>query len=174
MRELVLTLTLAMGLVPVQMCGYRRAGSVPHWPSHIRTIAIPPFQNTSMHYRVEQRFTQAVMAEFIRRGRHLRITATPEDADAVLNGNIRSVALSGALLDEAGRVRLYQVTISVAVTVRDRSTNRLLFDNPNLVFRGEYELPEGPETLFDEEGPAVERIAREFARSLVTTILRGL
>ncbi|HXF05513.1 MAG TPA: LptE family protein [Blastocatellia bacterium] len=174
MREVALTLALAIVILPGEMCGYRRAGSATRLPSHIRTIAIPPFQNASLHYRVEQRFTQAVIAEVLRRGRRLRITAHPQDADAVLSGTIRSVALSGALLDEAGRIRVYQVTISVAVTLRDRSTNRVLFDNQNLVFRGEFELPEGPESLFDEEGPAVDRIAREFARSLVSTILSGL
>jgi outer membrane lipopolysaccharide assembly protein LptE/RlpB len=172
MREATCFLSaLVAGLLTVS-CGYRVAGTA-GLPKHIRTIAIPAFQNTSLQFRVEQRFTRAVMDEFLRRGRRIRITSNPEGADAVLTGNIRSFSQGGGLLDATGRVRVYQVTITIGVTLRDQTANKVLFDNQNFVFRGEYELPEGPESLYDEEGPAVDRIAREFARSLVTTILQG-
>ncbi len=152
-------------------CGYRRARM--SLPDHIRTLAIPAFRNTSVHYRVEQRFTQAVMEEFLRRARHVRITSDPQHADAVLLGDIRSLAYRGVVLDETGRVRVYEITVVVGVTVRDLVRQRILFDQPRFVFRGEYEIPEGPESLFLEEGPALDRIAREFARSLVSLILSG-
>ncbi len=152
-------------------CGYRRASV--SLPGHIRTLAIPAFQNTSLQYRVEHRFTQAVMEEFLHRTRRIRITSDPQQADAVLLGNIRSFAHRGVVLDETGRVRVYEIAITVGVTLRDLTRNVILFDQPHFVFRGEYEIPEGPESLFAEEGPALDRIAREFARSLVSLILFG-
>ncbi|GBC80993.1 LPS-assembly lipoprotein LptE [bacterium HR10] len=152
-------------------CGYRRASV--SLPGHIRTLAIPAFQNTSLQYRVEHRFTQAVMEEFLRRTRRVRITSDPQQADAVLLGNIRSLTHRGVVLDETGRVRVYEIAITVGVTLRDLTRNVILFDHPRFVFRGEYEIPEGPESLFAEEGPALDRIAREFARSLVSLILFG-
>jgi len=174
MRQASVICVLLIFALPAAPCGYRRAGTGASLPRHIRTIAIPAFQNASLQYRVEQRFTHAVIEEFLRRGRRMKITSDPTGADALLTGNIRSFSLGGVLLDETGRVRVYQITIAVAVTLRDQTTNQVLFDNQNYVFRGEYELPEGPESLFDEEGAAVARIARQFARSLVSTILEGL
>ncbi len=152
-------------------CGYRRA----RWslPTHIRTLAIPAFHNTSLQYRVEHRFTQAVIEEFLRRTRGLHITSDPQQADAVLIGNIRALTSRGVVLDEMGRVRVYEIAVIIGVTVRDLTRNVILLDIPRFVFRGEYEIPEGPESLFAEEGPALDRIAREFARSLVSLLLFG-
>ena len=51
--------------------------------------------------------------------------------------------------------------------------NKVIFDNQNYIFRGEYEISGDPKSFFNEEGPATDRLAREFARSLVTTIWEG-
>ncbi len=167
---------LACGLLSLLLltgpCGYRRAR--PSLPHHIHTLAIPVFQNTSRYYRLEHRLTQAVMEEFLRRARHVRIVSDPRQADAVLLGDIRALTSRGVLLDEAGRVRVYEIAITVGITLRDLTRQTILFEHPRFVFRGEYEIPESPESLFAEEGPALERIAREFARSLVSLILFGL
>lgn len=166
---LLAVLSLAAG-----PCGYRRAGTGVSLPEHIHTIAVPAFQNASLRFRVEQRFTQAVMDEILKRGRRLTVTSEPQGADAVLSGNIKSFNVAGVLLDDAGRTRVFQITITIGVTLRDQKTNQVLFDQPNFTFRGEYELPEEPASLFNEEDPAVDRIAREFAQSLISTILEGL
>ncbi len=168
--------TLACGLLSLLLltgpCGYRRARL--SLPGHIHTLAIPAFQNTSRHYRVEHRFTQAVMEEFLRRARHVRIVSDPQQADAVLLGDIRSLTSRGVILDETGRVRVYEIAVTVSVVLRDLTRQTILFEHPRFVFRGEYEIPESPESLFAEEGPALDRVAREFARSLVSLILFGL
>jgi hypothetical protein len=155
-------------------CGYRRAGTGESLPAHIHSIAVPAFQNTSLRYKVEQRFTQAVMEEILKRGRRLTVTSEPQRADAVLNGKIKGFTVAGVLLDNSGRTRVFQITITIGVALRDQKTQQVLFDQPNFVFRGEYELAEDPASLFNEEDPAVDRIAREFAQSLVSTILEGL
>ncbi|MEJ7708880.1 MAG: hypothetical protein WKF84_03265 [Pyrinomonadaceae bacterium] len=38
-------------------------------PQHIRTVAVPAFQNTALRYRIETQFTEAMINEVIRRGR---------------------------------------------------------------------------------------------------------
>jgi hypothetical protein len=68
---------------------------------------------------------------------------------------------------------VFEVTIIAGVTVRDQTKNKVIFDNQNYVFRGEYEVSGDPQTFFSEEGAAVERIARDFAKSVLTTILEG-
>jgi len=44
------------------------------------------------------------------------------------------------LLDDRGRARIFEVTIVAAVTIRDQVENRVIYDNQNYVFRGEFEF----------------------------------
>lgn len=142
-------------------------------PSHIRTIAVPAFQNQALRYRIETRFTDSVMNEIIRRGKGLRVQSEPEGADAVVDGVIKSFGFGGVLLDTRGRARIFEVTVVAAVTVRDRVRNRVLYDNQNFVFRGEFEFTDDPRSFFNEEDPAIERMSRTFAESLVSTLVNG-
>ncbi len=145
-------------------------------PKEIKTIAVPAFQFEArgLRYRVESRFTEAVSKEIIRRGRGLKVQGTREGADAVIEGNIRDFNFSGVLLDREGRARVYEVTITSAVTIRDLKTNRILYDNQNFIFRDSFEFSEDPRSFFNEEDPAVERMARAFAESVVSTIVNGM
>ena len=144
-------------------------------PPHIKTVAVPAFQlgPEGLRFKVEQRFTQAVMNELIRRGHGLRVQSEREGADAVIDGVIKSFTFSGVLLDDKGRARIFEVTITAAVTVRDQHENRVLYDNQNFVFRGEFEFANDPRNFFNEEDPAVMRMARSFAESIVSTLVNG-
>ena len=143
-------------------------------PRHIRTVAVPAFQNTALRFKIEHRFTDAVMNELIRRGRGLRVQSERKGADAVVDGVVKSFEFGGVLLDDRGRARIFEVTIRVAVTVRDQVENRVLYDNQNYVFRGEFEFANDPRTFFNEEDPAVQRMARNFAESIVSTLTNAI
>lgn len=145
-------------------------------PDHIKTVAVPSFQFEARgaRYRVAGRFTDAVMREVIKRGRGLKVQGTREDADAAIEGTIRDFSFSGVLLDRAGRARVYEVSITSAVTVIDLKNNKILYDNQNFVFRDSFEFSEDPRSFFNEEDPAVERMARAFAESVVSTITNGI
>jgi hypothetical protein len=174
---------VAAGMMIVLMaCGFtecyrpvgRSGDGAGGWlPGHIRTIGVPPFQNPSLRFKVEQRFTGAVIDEILRRSRSFNVISTEEGADAVMRGTIRSFNLRPTLLDDFGRARLFEVTVTIGLTIRDQTRNKVIYDNPNYIFRSEYEISGDPQTFFTEEGPAVERLARDFARSLMTTLLEG-
>ena len=156
------------------VCGYKQAGKGKSLPANIKTIAVPVFQNSSLKYRVEQRFTQAVADEILKRARALKITTNTDEADAVLNGDIRSFRASGTILDQRGRTRVWNVRIIISVTLRDQRTRKILFQDPRMTFEGEYELSDDPESFFNEENAAVDRIAKDFAQTILSTILEGL
>ncbi len=173
-RELQLILWCAAVLLTSSYTEcYKPAGRGEALPKHIRTLAVPPFQNPSLRFRVEQRFTSAVIDEALRRARSLRVVSAPEGADAVLLGTIKSFNFRPVVLDDFGRGRYFEITIIAGVTVRDQTKNKVLFDNQNYVFRGEYEVSGDPRTFFNEEGPALDRLARDFARSVLAAILEG-
>src|SRR5262245_6591196 len=164
---------LAMSII-VDVCGYKPAGKGKSLPANIKTIAVPVFQNTSLKYRVEQRFTQAVIEEILKRARALRVVSNPDDADAVLNGEIRGFRAAGSILDDHGRTIVWDVSIVINVAVHDLKTHKIIFQNPRMIFNGEYELSDDPQSFFNEENPAVDRIARDFAQTIVSTIMEGL
>jgi hypothetical protein len=145
-------------------------------PANIKKVAVPAFQFEAkgLRYRVETRFTEAVSREIIRRGRGLKVQGTRDGADAVVEGTIRDFNFSGVLLDREGRARVYEVTITSAVTVRDLKSNKILYDNQNFIFRDSFEFSSDPRSFFNEEDPAVERMARAFAESVVSTIVNGM
>ncbi len=145
-------------------------------PKGIKTVAVSAFQFEArgMRYRVESRFTEAVAREIIRRGNGLKVQGRTEGADAAVEGTIRDFSFTGVLLDREGRARVYEVTIVSAVTVRDLKQNKILYDNQNLIFRDSYEFSEDPRSFFNEEDPAVERMARAFSESVVSTIVNAM
>ena len=152
---------------------YKQAGKGDALPQHIKTLAIPAFQNPSLRFKVEQRFTAAMIDEVLRRQRTLQVVAKAEGADAVMLGTIKQFAYRGVLLDDYGRARVFEITVVAGITVKDQTKNKVIFDNQNYVFKTEYEITGDPNSFFNEEGPAVNRLARDFAKSVLTTILEG-
>src|SRR3982751_7065625 len=145
-------------------------------PARIKTVAVPAFQmeSSALRYKIESRFTEAVMRELVHRGRGLRVQGQREGADAVIEGVIKKFYFGGVLLDDKGRARIYEVTIEAAVTVRDQQENRVLYDNQNFVFRGEYEFGSDPRSFYNEEDPAILRMSRNFAESIVSTLINAV
>ncbi len=145
-------------------------------PKNIKTVAVPAFQfePKGLRYRVESRFTDAVSREIIRRGNGLKVQGSRTGADAVLEGTIRDFSFSGVLLDSEGRARVYEVTIVTAVTIRDLKEDKILYDNQNFIFRDSFEFSSDPRSFFNEEDPAVERMARAFAESAVSAFINGI
>ncbi len=145
-------------------------------PKNIKVVAVPAFQFEAkgLRYRVESRFTEAVGREIIRRGNGLKVQSSRSGADAVLEGTIRDFSFAGVLLDSTGRARVYEVTIVVAVTIRDLREGKILYDNQNFTFRDSFEFSSDPRSFFNEEDPAVERMAKAFAESAVSAFVNGM
>ena len=166
----------ALAVVVLTASGFRecyKAVKKSGLPKHVGTVAVPPFQNQALRYKIESRFTDAVAQELIRRGRGLKVQSRREGADVVVDGVIKEFYFGGVLLDDRGRARIFEVTVVGAVTLRDQTNNRVLYDNQNYVYKGEFEFANDPRTFFNEEDPAVMRIARKFAEDLVSTLVNG-
>lgn len=173
--KFVLTFAIIFLVSGFTDCGYKPV-TKSGLPTHVKKIAVPTFQFEvqGARYRVETRFTEAVTREIIKRGRGLKVQGSREGADAVVEGTIRNFTFSGVLLDREGRARVYEVTIVAAVTVQDLRENKIIYDNQNFIFRDSFEFSQDPRSFFNEEDPAVERMSRAFAESVVSTIVNGL
>jgi outer membrane lipopolysaccharide assembly protein LptE/RlpB len=153
-------------------CGYHLAGTGSSLPSHIHTIGVPIFVNNTQGYEVEQKITGSVITVLIQRGKY-EVKPEAQDVDAVLKGTINSLSLVPVVFNSDGRAREYNVIIYAKVTFTDEVQDKILFQNPGFVFRGQYEIDQSELAFFDRQSQAIDEIARDFAESIVSAILEG-
>jgi hypothetical protein len=153
-------------------CGYHKPGTSSQLPPDIKILAIPSFQNQTHTYHVETGLTSAVIREFNTRTRY-RVVPSEADADAVLRGSVVSAEVAPVAYDSVtGRASTGLVTVIVKVTLTARD-GRVLYSNSNYVFRDQYQISNELSSFFEEQGPALDRIARDFSRTLVSNILEA-
>ena len=167
-------------------CGYHTAGRLAGpsvsgqssgqsavLPQNIHTIAIPAFGSQSRTFRVEQVLTDAVVREFNTRTQLRVLHTTNEDADAVLKGTVLSASTTPLAYDSTtGRAASALVTLSITITLTDRQ-GKIVFQNPSYLFHDQYEISRDLNSFFEEESPAIDRMSRDFARTLVGNILEA-
>lgn len=153
-------------------CGYRLAGSGSVLPPHIRSIAVRPFENQTTRPEIEQRVTEDVSRELSRRRRYSVVT-NPLEADAVLDGAITGYHTRPVQFGQEGRQSQVEAVVTLRATLREVATDRVLWSQAGLIFRGEFEVTDTGTGFFDEETLALDEIARGAAGVLVTSILEG-
>ena len=154
-------------------CGYRVVGRSNNLPAGVHTIAVPTFQNSTTTYRIEQRLTDAVVHELLARTKY-HVVAREEAGDAVLRGNVLTISSSPVIFDAAtGRATAILVTVTISVRLEDRATGNMLYRNDSVVFREPYEISTDIRSFFEEQGPALDRMSRDFASRVVATLLEN-
>jgi Lipopolysaccharide-assembly len=164
-----------LGAVPalVASCGYHVGGKAELVPKSIQTIAIPAFASASLRYRLLDVLPEQIGREFIAKTR-FRVVTDPSEADAVLQGNINAAQVYPSIFDPtSGKPTSVQVLVVVSVTLSERATGRVLVARNNLAFRQNYSIAVDPHQFFDESGPAFDRVSRDVARDVVTTIVEA-
>ena len=159
-------------------CGYSLAGRGAFLPDYIETIGIPMFDNETSAFEVEQLVTQEVRQEFIGRGRY-RVVPDATGVDAVLEGAIRNIRIAPASFTDDQQASRYMFTLTARIAFTDLTTNEVLWQNPSLQFSDEYEVASGGgdvqnvSAFFGQRSNAVERIAQDFAETVVSSILEA-
>jgi outer membrane lipopolysaccharide assembly protein LptE/RlpB len=168
-RSHIALVALAAGLV-LAGCGYHVAGRASTLPSEWKTIAIPAFKNDTTRYRVEQRFTAAVTRQFLQRTKY-RIVQDPAAADAVLHGEVISIETNPVLFNATtGQVTTMLVTVHTKVELVDNQSQKIVYQNNDMIFRDEYQISSDVQSFFEEQDPALERMSRDFAAQLVSNV----
>jgi hypothetical protein len=165
------SLCLAFGLFS-SGCGYHVAGTTNLLPTDIHTIAVVPWKNASIQYKLTDYLTESVSREMITRT-HYKIVADPAQADAVLSGAVANLFSNATVADPVtGRSTGAQVVVVIQVKLTDKS-GKVLFDRPTLEFRERYEISVSPQQYFDEMPAALQRLSRDVARTVVSAILEN-
>jgi outer membrane lipopolysaccharide assembly protein LptE/RlpB len=154
-------------------CGYHTAGHNVALPTNVQTISIPAFVNQTQTYKIEQKLTAAVVREMVTRTHYHILNEVSDSADATLRGTVVSTSTSPLTYDsQTGRASSALVVLTARVTLTDRK-GKVLYENPSYLFREEYQVSRELSSFFEEDSPALERLSREFARTLVSNVLEG-
>ena len=154
-------------------CGYHTAGRAVTIPENVNTIAIPAFVNDTRTYKIEQRLTAAVVREMITRTHYHIVNQADAAADATLRGTVLATSSSPLTYDsQTGRAASVLVIVTMKVSLTDKQ-GKVLYENPSYLFREQYQVSQELPSFFEEDSPAMDRLSREFARTLVSNILEG-
>jgi outer membrane lipopolysaccharide assembly protein LptE/RlpB len=175
----VLALAMVAVSVTVTGCGYHVAGRSDALPKTIHVIAVPALENKTTSYRIEQRLTTATVHEFLAKTPY-KVVSDPANGDAVLRGKVLSLEAVPLLFDTAtGTATAMLITMKCEITFEERETGKILYHTDNFIFRNQYEIATDPgnpasvRNFFEEQDPALDRMAQEFAARLVAAVIEN-
>lgn len=168
---------VAVSILTLPGCGYSLAGRGSFLPAYIQTVGIPTFTNRTSYFEIEQKLTDQVRSEFIGRGKY-KILPQTTGVDAVLTGEITNIALVPATFNQDQQASQYLIIMTARLEFKETRNDHILWENPQLVFREEYEAASGsdaldPTAFFGQESNALERVMDDFARTVVSAILEA-
>ena len=153
-------------------CGYHLVGRSSTLPAGMQSVGIPTFVNRTSRPELEQRITEHVIDEFTTRGR-VRILPGEDGAQAVLRGEILSYTVTPVVISEQGRATRYEIRITSHVRLSETTTDRVLWEDNHFLFKQQYDVVATQEVFVDQEIIAIDEVADDFAKSVVTSILEG-
>lgn len=173
-RVPILVLPLAALLAAAALgCGYNLTSKGSNLPAHVKTIGVPPFRNQTTRPELGERITENVIAALVARGKY-KVTTDTRGADAVLSGTVLSwTSKPVSLSEESDEPERVTVTLEASVTFDDRVLRRVTWQESSYRFTSDYDVIGDPETYFDTELGAIEEVADDFARAVVSAILQG-
>ena len=150
-------------------CGYHLAGQSSSLPPHIRTIAIPIFENSSSEPNIHRELTGIIRRKFVADGR-LKVVDRRK-ADLLMSGilvshDLRVVAFSGT--DAASE---YIVQLGVQVKAVDRVKRKIFLKQQNFTTKWDYRATSDVIDSETARFAALEEAYEDLADRLVSIII---
>jgi outer membrane lipopolysaccharide assembly protein LptE/RlpB len=166
-------LTLLLLVTNLSGCGYHQAGSATHLPANLRTLAVPIFATNAQAYHTEMAYTQAIVRELNTRTKYQILNSDSPDADATLHGTILTQTVTPLTYDATtSETSSYLITITAKVLLTAHD-GHILYRNDAIVYREQYQSTQDLSGFIQEDGYAVNRVAKEFAQAVVSDMLES-
>jgi len=144
----------------VSGCGYTASPAL--LPPHLKTVAIPVFENGTPEARLEEEITNAVILRFVQ-DNHLKVV-DEKSANSVIRGKVTQFKDAVFGFTNQATSNEYRVTIAVEVTFKDMVKNRELWSG-EIVKTANYYVVDVPgqkaQTPLDGRQEAINKISDE-------------
>jgi len=148
-------------------CGpYSFSGST---NTHLKTIAVPVFEDRTAEFGVKERLRDAIIGEFTR-DNTLKI-ADRRVADSVLLGTLLNVQESAGVYNQQESVQEVRVTLTVQLKYEDLKKRKTVWETPNsepLSQFGSYSPQSGSTSRQAAIDEAIRKIANEVRNKTVS------
>src|ERR1039458_7842087 len=161
--------TLAM--FALTACGYHVSGHGDLMPKSVKTIAVMPFGNLTIRYKLARTLPSDIGREFISRTGY-KVIADPNQADPVLTATVSNFG-GHTSISANGRNTTIEAVVTLQITLTERATGKVLFSRKGTEYREHYEVAIDPASYFDESGTAMLRLSKAVARSVVSGVLEA-
>ena len=176
MRKLSFAWLALIALMVSSGCGYALAGRGSFLPDYIQIVGVPSFLNKTTAFEIERVLTDRVRTEFGNRGK-FRIQPDINNVDAILTGTIVGVSFGNTAYTSGSQAARVQLIVTASFEFKDVRENKVLWTSPSLRFSEEFSPTTAtgtdPSAFLGGNANALERLAQNFARSLVTAILEA-
>ncbi len=157
-------------------CGYSLQGHGITTDPTIKRIGVPLFKDRTGKAGLDQRVTQAVMEELLKRGR-FTVVRDSTNVDAVVEGEIQAwnVVPVGFSADTGGvtQASRYSISLTAKVVYRKIGQKEPIWSSDAFSQRDEYDMGDNASTYFDREDQTIQRLSEAFARSLVAAMMEA-
>jgi hypothetical protein len=147
-------------------CGYS-VGLGGNLPSHLKTVAVPIFVNSTQQPAVEGVITAAVVNAFVTSGR-LKVVSVKE-ADSILEGNIISYNLDSIAFNADSNVTVYRLRVRVNILFRDVRQGTTLYKQDGLEQWADFRVQGQVSDTLAREDQAARQASVEIGRRIVAS-----
>lgn len=164
-------------------CGYALLGHGVTVDPSIKKIGVPLFKDETGKAGLDQKVTQRVVEELLKRG-HFDVVQERAGVDALVEGelvsyNVAPVGFSQQDTETEGQTTQqtqasrYAIVLTARIKYSKTGETEPIWENNSFNFRDEYDVGDDPAGFFDREEQAIDRLASSFARSLVAAMLEA-
>jgi hypothetical protein len=167
-----LCLVLVLGVFG---CGYALVGKGITTDPSIKRIGVPLFRDRTGKAGLDQKLTNKLIAELLKRGRFDVVSQT-EGVDATVEGEILTYNTAPIGFSSDGsttQASRFSVTVTVRIVYQKVGATEPIWANESFTAREEVEFSDDSGSFFDKEDQTWERLGEAFARTLVATMLEA-
>jgi hypothetical protein len=155
-------------------CGYALVGRGTIVDPDIKVIGVPTFVDRTGKPLLDQKVTDLVIEELLKRGR-FEVINQAEGADAVVIGQLTSYSAAPvgfSAEEDQTQASRYSVVLTANVRYSKVGVREPIWENAAFRAQDEYDVGD-PETFFDREDQTLDRLSKDFARDLVAAMMEA-
>ena len=160
-------------------CGYALVGKGVFVDPSIKKIGVPMFKDNTGKPAIDQKVTAKVIEELLKRGK-FEVLQQSEGVDALVEGELTAylvnpVGFSGVPGDTTAQTQAsrYSIRLNARVKYGKVGDKEPIWQNDQFSTQDEYDVGGDPQSFFDREEQAIERLVALFARNLVAAMLEA-
>lgn len=159
-------------------CGYALVGKGAFVDPKVKKIGVPLFKDHTGKPAIDQKVTAKVIEELLKRGK-FEVLQQSEGVDALVEGELNAYLVNpvgfsgiGAASTQTQASR-YSIRLNARVRYGKVGEKEPIWQNDLFSAQDEYDVGGDPQSFFDREEQAIDRLIAIFARNLVAAMLEA-